>query len=147
MPLTDCPFRWVRREVQRLRQQTPLIILDFHAEATSEKLAMGWHLDGLVSAVVGTHTHVPTADASVLPLGTAYLTDVGMTGAYRGVIGMQAEGALQRMTTGVSARLKVATGDARLAGVTLELDPESGKALAIEPLLVRYAEGGPEASA
>ncbi len=132
MPLTDCPFRWIEAEVERLRQVTPLIVVDFHAEATSEKQCMGWFLDGKVSAVIGTHTHVQTADARILPGGTAYISDAGMTGAHDSIIGMHLEGALDRLLTGTSQRLKVSSENPRLSAVILEIDEKTGKAISIE---------------
>jgi metallophosphoesterase (TIGR00282 family) len=112
------------------------ILVDMHAEATSEKVAMGWHLDGRVTAVVGTHTHVPTADARVLPGGTAYITDVGMTGPYDSVIGVKKELVIERFLTGMPARFEAATGDVRLCAVLVESD-ERGRATRVERLMVR----------
>jgi 2',3'-cyclic-nucleotide 2'-phosphodiesterase len=130
----DNPFAVARREIEVLRERTSLIFVDFHAEATSEKVAMGWFLDGLVTAVVGTHTHVQTADARVLPGGTAYLTDVGMTGPHDGVIGVGKEPVIQRFLTGLPARFEAASGDLRLHAVVVDADEASGKARRIEPL-------------
>jgi calcineurin-like phosphoesterase len=109
-----------------------VVIVDFHAEATSEKMAFSWFLDGRVSAVIGTHTHVPTADARVLPGGTAYVSDVGMTGPYDSVIGMQIDGALKRFQTGLSGRLEPAVGFPRFSSVVVELDESNGVAHSIE---------------
>ena len=95
----DCPFRIADQEIESLKSMTPIIIVDFHAEATSEKQAMGWHLDGKVSAVIGTHTHIPTADERILPQGTAYITDIGMVGGYNSVIGIRRDQALNRFLT------------------------------------------------
>ncbi len=128
---SDCPFRTADRWVEELRRETPLIIVDFHAEATSEKIALGWYLDGRVSAVIGTHTHVQTADERVLPKGTAYLTDAGMTGPFDSVIGTVTEAALGRFLTQVPRRFDVATGDVRLSGAAIRLDGATGKALDI----------------
>jgi metallophosphoesterase (TIGR00282 family) len=111
-----------------------VIFVDFHAEATSEKVAMGWHLDGQVTAVVGTHTHVQTADNRVLPHGTAYITDVGMTGGHDGVIGVDRHAILQRFMTGLPQRFEVATGDPRLNGVIITADEATGRAQSIERL-------------
>ena len=108
--------------------------MDFHAEATSEKIAMGWHLDGKVTAVVGTHTHVQTADERILPKGTAYLTDVGMTGPHDSVIGVEIEAALGRFLTGMPARFETATGNPRLNAVVIEADEQTGRATDIERL-------------
>lgn len=132
MPIIDCPFRFVNQHLDRLRKRTPLVIVDFHAEATSEKMAFGWHLDGRVSAVLGTHTHVPTADARVLPEGTAYVSDVGMTGAYDSVIGMKVEPSLERFLKGVASRFEPATSSARFCSVIIDVDEETGKARSIE---------------
>jgi len=119
-----------RAEVDRLRKETPFILVDFHAEATSEKIAMGYYLDGQVTAVVGTHTHVQTADERVLPGGTAYITDVGMTGPRDGVIGVDREAILQRFLTQLPIRFEVATGPVQFSAVLVEAD-SSGRATAI----------------
>lgn len=134
MPTTDCPFRTGRAEVERLRAETPLIFVDFHAEATAEKMAMGFHLDGLATAVIGTHTHVQTADERILPQGTAYLTDAGMTGVCESVIGVRPEMAIQRFLTQVPTRYKPAIGKAILCGALVEADEASGRATRIERL-------------
>jgi metallophosphoesterase (TIGR00282 family) len=135
-PLDD-PFVSVQQHITRVREAgAKIIVVDFHAEATSEKLAMGWHLDGSVSAVLGTHTHVQTADDRVLPGGTAYLTDVGMTGPHDGVIGMERSGAVARFLTGLPSRFAPATGDPRLNGVIVEADPASGLARGIQRVSV-----------
>lgn len=129
----DDPFTLARREAERLRADgVQVIFVDFHAEATSEKVAMGWHLDGVVTAVVGTHTHVQTADNRVLPGGTAYLTDVGMTGPHDGVIGVEKAPVLQKFLTGLPARFETATGDPRLNAVVITTDATTGRASAIE---------------
>ena len=139
-PLDD-PFAVVTQQVARVRQDgATIVFVDFHAEATSEKLAMGWHLDGTVTAVVGTHTHVQTADERVLPGGTAYLTDVGMTGPHDGIIGMERTGALSRFVTGLPARFDSATGDPRLHGVVITADEETGRARSIQRLSVTPAD-------
>lgn len=132
MPIIDCPFQLIDRELPRIRDQADVVIVDFHAEATSEKMAFGWYLDGRVSAVVGTHTHVPTADARILHQGTAYVTDVGMTGSYESVIGMKVEGSLQRFLTGTRTRFEPATNSPRFCSVVIEVDESTGKALSIE---------------
>ena len=130
-PLDD-PFAVVKEHITQVRDAgATIIFVDFHAEATSEKLSMGWHLDGHVTAVVGTHTHVATADERVLPNGTAYLTDVGMTGPHDGVIGMERSGAVSRFVTGLPARFDAATGDPRLNAVIITADPETGRARGI----------------
>jgi metallophosphoesterase (TIGR00282 family) len=133
----DDPFAAAEREVARLRERGARIILvDFHGEATSEKIAFGWHFDGKATAIVGTHTHVATADERVLPGGTAYITDVGMTGPHDGVIGMERNAIISRFLTGLPARLDVATGDPRLNGVIIEADPDTGRAQSIVRLSV-----------
>jgi 2',3'-cyclic-nucleotide 2'-phosphodiesterase len=130
-PLDD-PFRTVDEIITLVHQQTPLLFVDFHAEATSEKVAFGWHCAGRVSAVIGTHTHVPTADEKILPGGTAYLTDAGMCGPEHSVIGMEIASSLARFRTGMPHRFRVAEGSASVNGVVVDLDPSSGKALRIE---------------
>ncbi|HXG90070.1 MAG TPA: TIGR00282 family metallophosphoesterase [Vicinamibacterales bacterium] len=141
LPAIDDPFVAVTREIARVREAgATVIFVDFHAEATSEKLAMGWFLDGKVTAVVGTHTHVQTADERIFPGGTAYLTDVGMTGPHDGVIGMERSSVIARFTTGLPARFDAATGDPRLNAVLITADPVSGRATAIERLSVSAAE-------
>jgi metallophosphoesterase (TIGR00282 family) len=114
-----------------MRHRTKVIIVDVHAEATSEKVAMGWHLDGKVTLVVGTHTHVQTADERVLPAGTAYLTDAGMTGPHDSIIGMEKEPSLARFLNGMPSRFEPATGNPRLNGVVVEADAASGRAIGI----------------
>ncbi|HLW46252.1 MAG TPA: TIGR00282 family metallophosphoesterase [bacterium] len=125
------PFDYAREEAERLRAETPVILVDMHAEATSEKAALAWHLDGRVSAVVGTHTHVQTADERILPAGTAFISDAGMTGPRDSVIGMSREGVLQRFLTLLPARFEVADGPVQLNAVLIEIDPGSGRASAI----------------
>jgi metallophosphoesterase (TIGR00282 family) len=137
----DDPFRIVREQIAHVRDQgAQVIVVDFHAETTSEKIAMGWYLDGQVTAVIGTHTHVQTADDRVLPNGTAYLTDVGMTGPHDGVIGMDRTSMLARFTTGLPSRFEPATGDPRLNGVIITADEQTGLATAIERLSLSAAE-------
>jgi len=135
MPELDDPFRAVRAELEGVRGRARVIVLDFHAEATSEKIAMGWYLDGKISALIGTHTHVQTADERILPQGTAYLSDVGMTGPRDGVIGMDRERILERFLTGLPVRFEVASGPAQLNAVAVEVDEETGKARRIERIL------------
>ena len=132
----DDPFAVVQREIDKLRERTRTIFVDFHAEATSEKIAMGWYLDGKVSAVVGTHTHVQTADERILPKGTAYLTDVGMTGPHDSIIGVEIEPALGKFLTALPAKFETATGNPRLNAVVVETDPKTGLAVDIERLSV-----------
>ena len=136
MPALDCPFRTADRILQeaRISGLPPVIIVDFHAEATSEKQAMGWYLDGRVGAVLGTHTHVGTVDARILPKGTAYLTDVGMTGPMNSVIGSEAGAVLERFLTAVPQRLPVAPGPTVLNSVLVEIDTDSGIAQSIQRL-------------
>ena len=134
MPLIDDPFAVVLRRSRRCKSRARIIFVDFHAEATSEKIAMGWHLDGKVTAVVGTHTHVQTADERILPKGTAYLTDVGMTGPHDSIIGVEIEAALGRFLTGLPARFETATGNPRLNAVIIEADEQTGRATDIERL-------------
>ena len=128
----DDPFSCALREIEALRQRTRIIFVDFHAEATSEKIAMGWHLDGRVTAVIGTHTHVQTADERILPKGTAYLTDVGMTGPHDSVIGVEIAPALGRFLNAMPARFETATGNPRLNAVVVEADAATGRATDIE---------------
>jgi len=130
----DCPFQSALREISTLCQETKIIIVDFHAEATSEKVSMGWFLDGRVAAVVGTHTHVQTADEQILPQGTAYITDVGMTGPHDGVIGIKKDIVLESMVSRLPVRHQLAEGNIRLNGVIITIDPESGRATDIERL-------------
>ena len=130
----DCPFRIAEREIAALKEKTDIVIVDMHAEATSEKEALGWFLDGRVSAVVGTHTHVQTADERVLPRGTAYITDAGMTGPCDSVLGIKKEVALERFLTLRPNRYDVAKGDVRLQGVLIEIDDTTGRGLSIERL-------------
>jgi hypothetical protein len=136
----ECPFRTGEREAARLREETPVILVDFHAEATAEKIALGWHLDGKVSAVLGTHTHVQTADERILPGGTGYITDVGMTGPHDSVIGVRKEQAIHKFLTLLPTRFEPAAGDTRLHGAFLDVDETTGKcrhiarvAMALEP--------------
>ena len=127
----DCPFRAMDQLLEGLDQRPPIIIVDFHAEATSEKVAMGRYLDGRVSAVLGTHTHVGTIDARILPRGTAYVTDVGMTGPIDSVIGDDAEAVIHRFLTQMPHRLSVGSGDVMFNSVLVDVDDESGRATAI----------------
>jgi metallophosphoesterase (TIGR00282 family) len=128
----DCPFATADVEVARLRAETPIVVVDMHAEATSEKQAMGWYLDGRVSAVVGTHSHVQTADERILTAGTAYMTDLGITGPIDSVIGVAKEQAIQRFMTGMPNRFEPARGRALVQGAVVRIDPESGRAVSIE---------------
>jgi hypothetical protein len=132
MPDLDDPFRVADALLEKIPAKVKVRIVDMHGETTSEKQAMGWYLDGRVSAVLGTHTHVPTADEKILPNGTAFISDVGMTGPYESVIGNAVEDVLRRFLTGLPTRLEVADGDARLCGVALDLDETTGRARHIE---------------
>jgi 2',3'-cyclic-nucleotide 2'-phosphodiesterase len=134
---SECPFLAADRMIKQLRGQTDAIIVEIHAEATSEKQALGWHLDGRVTAVLGTHTHVPTADARVLPKGTAFICDVGMTGPYGSVLGREVEPVIGRFLDGLPRRFPVATDDVRLSGAIVEINPTMGQAENIELLTVR----------
>lgn len=132
-----CPFRMSAAEAAWLREKTPVVLVDMHAEATSEKVALGWHLDGKVSAVLGTHTHVPTADAWVMPGGTGYITDVGMCGPMHSVIGTNRETVVGRFLTGMPAKFEVAAGPEMFCAVFLEVDESNGRTLRIEHVLIR----------
>jgi metallophosphoesterase (TIGR00282 family) len=134
MTAIDDPFRVVLDEIAAVANEARVVLVDFHAEATSEKVAMGWHLDGRASAVVGTHTHVATADARILPQGTAYITDVGMTGPHDSVIGVDRHAILQRFQTALPQRFEIATENPRLNGVIIEADEATGRAHSIERL-------------
>jgi metallophosphoesterase (TIGR00282 family) len=137
MPPTDCPFRAADRLLSEIGNRASVIIVDVHAEATSEKQAMGRYLDGKVSAVVGTHTHVQTADEQILPGGTAYITDLGMTGPYESVIGVESQLVISRFVRGLPIRYHTASEDARLHGVVVEFDERSGRAVTIQRLNVK----------
>lgn len=130
----DCPFQTGMREVQRIKSATNCIIVDFHAEATAEKMALGWHLDGKVSAVIGTHTHVQTADERILPNGTAYITDAGMTGPFDSVIGMKREIAIKRFMFQTPFRYQPASENLKFNGVLLKLNKNTGRAVEIKRL-------------
>lgn len=141
MPSIDCPFRTADAYLDDLDPAIRVRFLDFHAEVTSEKMAMGWHLDGRVSAVVGTHTHVPTADERILPNGTAYLTDAGMTGPYDSIIGMEKTGALDRFLHGVNTRFEPAKRDPWFNSVLIDVDETTGKSRAIQRIQIRDDRG------
>ena len=134
MPPSDDPFRIIDGIVASLPADTKVRIVDMHAEATSEKVAMGWHLDGRVSAVLGTHTHVQTADERILPGGTAYLTDLGMTGSYAGVIGMEKSDVIARFTSVTARRAEHAHGQVRICAAVIDIDDATGRAQKIERL-------------
>lgn len=132
----DCPFRAVDEEIKIVSKITNIIIVDFHAEATSEKLAMGWYLDGKVSAVYGTHTHVQTADERILPKGTAYITDIGMTGPYDSILGVKKEIIIDRFITHMPQKFEVAEGSAQFNGVVIDIDETTGKANSIHRVIL-----------
>ncbi len=132
MPATDDPFRVVDEELTKIPEHVKVIFVDMHGEATSEKVAMGWYLDGRVSAVVGTHTHIPTADETILPGGTAYLTDVGMSGPFHSVVGVMKEQAINRFLTQINDKFESASEDVRLNAVVIGVDSKTGKAQTIE---------------
>jgi metallophosphoesterase (TIGR00282 family) len=134
MPPMDCPFRTLEGEIERLEGKADVIIVDFHAEATSEKIAMGLYFDGRVSALIGTHTHVQTADEQVLPKGTAYITDAGMTGPVGSIIGIEPEIIFERFLTSMPVRFKVASGPSMFSAVVVDVDEVTGKARSIERL-------------
>lgn len=135
LPALDCPFRLGEQIAAQLRKETPLILVDFHAEATSEKIAFGWFMDGKVSAVIGTHTHVQTADERILPQGTGYITDVGMTGPRDSVLGVDKEIVIQKFITQLPVRFEVAGGPSQLNALLLDLDETSGKTIKIERIV------------
>jgi metallophosphoesterase (TIGR00282 family) len=137
MPTIDCPFGAADRELARVPASTRIIVVDMHGEATSEKQAMGWYLDGKVTLVIGTHTHVPTADECILPRGTAYQTDVGMTGPHDSIIGMRKEGVMERLRTQLPVRFDVAEDDVRMNALVVEADPAVGRALSVARLCYR----------
>jgi hypothetical protein len=137
MPTIDCPFQSADDILEKIPAHVKVRVVDMHAEATSEKQAMGWYLDGRVSAVVGTHTHVPTADECVLPRGTAFLCDIGMTGPYDSVIGVEKELIIQKFLDQMPRRFETATGDQRFSSVLIEVDQETGRAVSIERLVIR----------
>jgi len=136
----DCPFRTVLEEVKRIRKETNLIIVDFHAEATSEKLAFAYYLDGKVSAIIGTHTHIQTADERILPQGSAYITDVGMTGSHDSVIGIDKAIAIRRFLYQIPVRYETANHDLKFNGALITIDKETGKAVNIKR--ISLSKGG-----
>jgi 2',3'-cyclic-nucleotide 2'-phosphodiesterase len=140
MPAIDCPFRTAETVLQGLSPETKVVFIDFHAEATAEKQAFGFHFDGKVSAIVGTHTHVVTADEQILPKGTAYITDVGMTGPHDSIIGVSKDSILPKFISQIPARFEVATGDVRINGVEVDVDPETGLAVQICRYCLKISE-------
>ena len=135
MPALDCPFQAIDRLIDEIGDRARVVLVDMHAEATSEKLAMGWYCDGRVTAVLGTHTHVPTADARILPSGTAFCTDIGMCGPYDSVIGTRPDLAIERLLTARPVRFQVANGNRCVAGVVVEADSETGRAISIQQII------------
>lgn len=138
----DDPFSMGMAEVERLKKEAKIVIVDIHAEATSEKMALGYYLDGLATAVVGTHTHVPTCDHRLLPKGTAYCSDLGMTGPYDSVIGVEKEPIIQRFLTAMPSRFETAKNDPRFAAVVVDADPATGRARKIDRMLLSEADLG-----
>lgn len=137
LPPLNCPFRTATEWIKEAKGRSPILIVDFHAEATAEKIAMGWYLDGEVSAVIGTHTHVQTADERILPKGTAYLTDVGMVGPSDGVLGMEREGVISRFLTQLPTRFDVDESPRKeLGAILIDIDPETGKASAVKRIRI-----------
>jgi 2',3'-cyclic-nucleotide 2'-phosphodiesterase len=134
MDSIDCPFKAADRELEYLKSHTRTIVVDFHAEATSEKCALAWYLDGRVSCVLGTHTHVQTADERILPCGTGYITDVGMTGPHEGIIGVERELVINKFITHMPVKFEVARGSVQFNAVTLEIDEKNGKTMKIDRL-------------
>jgi 2',3'-cyclic-nucleotide 2'-phosphodiesterase len=132
----DDPFQCAAAEVEKLRKEAKIVVVDVHGEATSEKMALGYYLDGKVTAVVGTHTHVPTCDHRIFPKGTAYCSDLGMTGPYDSVIGVEKDTIVLRFVTGMPGRFETAKGDPRFAAVVVDADPETGRATAIDRMLL-----------
>ena len=131
----DCPFRTAVEQLAKIPAEVKIRIVDMHAEATSEKVSMGWYLDGRVTAVVGTHTHIPTADETILPHGAAYITDLGMTGPFDSVIGIEKQSVIQKFLSQLPARFEVAKGDVRLNAVLIEADPLTGRAASIQRIV------------
>lgn len=131
----DCPFRTADEQLAKIPAEVKIRIVDMHAEATSEKVSMGWYLDGRVTAVVGTHTHIPTADETILPRGAAYITDLGMTGPYDSVIGIEKQSVIQKFLSQLPVRFEVAKGDVRLNAVLIEADPLTGRAASIQRIV------------
>ena len=136
MPALDCPFQKVDTLLQELSEECDIIFLDFHAETTSEKMAMGWYLDGRVNGVVGTHTHIQTADARVLPHGTAYITDLGMVGPWNSVLGVETDKILEKFLTGMPTRFNLAEGPNVYSAVVVEIDDRTNATLEIERILM-----------
>ena len=140
LPPLDCPFQKVDELLAEIADRADIIVLDFHAETTSEKLAMGHYLDGRADIVVGTHTHVQTADAQILPGGTAYITDLGMVGPYDSILGVRKDIVIQKFRTGMPVRFEMAEGASEYAAVIVDIDPSRRCAPAIERVLIRAQE-------
>jgi len=140
MPPLDCPFQLIDEIISEIEGQADIIIIDFHAEATSEKLALAYYVDGRVSAVVGTHTHIQTSDERILPQGTAYITDLGMTGPQESVLGMDKDSVLKKFLTGRPNRFEVASGPAQMEGVILYIDDDTDKVLEIKRISLSCSE-------
>jgi metallophosphoesterase (TIGR00282 family) len=140
MQAIDCPFQTIQKAIDTVKRETNIVFIDFHAETTAEKIAMGWWLDGQISALVGTHTHVQTADEQVLPGGTAYITDVGMTGPFDSVIGMRKDVAINRFRFQTPFRYEMASEDLRLNAVLIEIDQQTGKAEKISRIAFKESD-------
>ena len=140
MPPMDCPFQKAETFLREMKDACDIILLDFHAETTSEKMALAWYLDGRVNAVVGTHTHIQTADERILPKGTAYISDLGMTGPWNSVLGVKTECILQKLITGLPVRFEVAEGPSVYSGILLTIDDATNRTTAIERIMIREAE-------
>ena len=136
----ECPFKTVKELLDKIKEETPIVIIDFHAEATSEKVAMGWFLDGQVSCVLGTHTHIQTSDERILPKGAAYITDLGMTGSIDSVLGRRPEQVLEHFLTGMPAKFEMAKENVQLQGVIVDVDENSGKARTIKRVKLKLDE-------
>lgn len=135
MQAIDDPFSTADWAIDRIKEETDIVFIDFHAEATAEKMALAWHLDGKVSVFVGTHTHIPTNDARILPNGTGYISDVGMTGAFDSVLGMDKETSMKRFILGTPHRYKLANGNNHICGINAKVDLETNKCMFIEPFV------------
>ena len=143
-PSPDCPFHSIDANLKKLPDDVKIVVVDFHAEVTSEKVAMGWHLEGRVSVMFGTHTHIPTADERVLPGGTAYITDLGMTGPYDSVLGRRKDRVIRYLMTSLPSPFDVATDDPRLCGILVRVESTTGKATHIERVCVTSEDLGPD---
>jgi len=140
MESIDCPFKAADREIEYLRSFTNLIIIDMHAEATSEKCALAWYVDGRVSCVIGTHTHVQTSDERILPCGTGFITDVGMTGPYEGIIGVDKDIIVNKFITHMPAKFEIAKGAVQFNGIIVDIDEKSGKTISMERIFKKTDE-------